>query len=228
MQHAGELTEAVGSIYMSQKPWHLMSERTGDAADSTYRAALRVIILMLIGALLGLSLGIVFDNRFLAGSFISGGALAGLLAGLVLEAGFPSGHPAYIRAAADLLLAAVLSVSTLLIPVAEGTAGAGLRSRPNAGYGRAQAPARLRKAVAPNANGSAGDSVNRGQRDGRGIGRCSGKRRKSGTGFVRPPRGWRTGNAWSPGSGRPTFNMYTFTASAAGRKRAPKPLTSAA
>ncbi|UUZ96038.1 hypothetical protein LJK87_17710 [Paenibacillus sp. P25] len=143
MQHAGELTEAVGSIYMSQKPWHLMSERTGDAADSTYRAALRVIILMLIGALLGLSLGIVFDNRFLAGSFISGGALAGLLAGLVLEAGFPSGHPAYIRAAADLLLAAVLSVSTLLIPVAEGTAGAGLRSRPNAGYGRAQAPGAL-------------------------------------------------------------------------------------
>ncbi|MBD2866449.1 vWA domain-containing protein [Paenibacillus oceani] len=116
-----KLTNVFEQIYRANQSWHLVGERTGPAAGSLLYALERIVIVAVIGLLIGLSLGIIFDNRFLARSFSAGGALAGLLAGLILEQGLQSGDFPFwaVRAAADLTLAAVLSLATLLIPFKE-------------------------------------------------------------------------------------------------------------
>lgn len=100
----------------------LLTERSDSTADSPYYAAVRILSLMLIGASLGLGLGIVFDNRHLAKSFGIGGVLSGLFAGFILEFGL-SGHSftdVLIRLLAVLILAAILALFTGVIPVGEG------------------------------------------------------------------------------------------------------------
>lgn len=100
----------------------LLTERSDATADSPYYAAVRILSLILIGAALGLGLGIVFDNRHLAKSFGIGGAVSGLFAGLILEFGL-SGHSfgdGIIRLLAVLVLAAIISLFTGVIPVGEG------------------------------------------------------------------------------------------------------------
>ncbi|WP_159886967.1 vWA domain-containing protein [Paenibacillus puerhi] len=126
VQQAEGIAAAIGHIYANQQHWHLLEERTGASSDSPYRAALRVASLLVIGGLLGLALGIVFDNRYLAKSFLFGGLVAGLLAGLILESGLPAREPAWIRLWADLLLALALTLSTVLFAVKENDGGAGL------------------------------------------------------------------------------------------------------
>ncbi|GIP32008.1 hypothetical protein J2TS4_12180 [Paenibacillus sp. J2TS4] len=120
VKQAELISDAFQNIDVSGHRYHLMGERTGPAAASGYYAVLRVVMIMLIGALLGLSLGIIFDNRYLARSFALGGAVAGVLAGLILEFGLSSNHPVFVRGVADLLLAVVLSLSTFLFAVREG------------------------------------------------------------------------------------------------------------
>lgn len=100
----------------------LLTERSDATADSPYYAAVRILSLMLIGAALGLGLGIVFDNRHLAKSFGIGGVISGLFAGVILEFGL-SGHSftdGLIRLLAVLILAAILALFTGVIPVGEG------------------------------------------------------------------------------------------------------------
>lgn len=100
----------------------LLTVRSDATADSPYYAAVRILSLMLIGAGLGLGLGIMFDNRHLAKSFGIGGVISGLFAGLVLEFGL-SGHnftDGLIRLLAVLILAAIISLFTGVIPVGEG------------------------------------------------------------------------------------------------------------
>lgn len=100
----------------------LLTERSDTTADSPYYAAVRILSLILMGAALGLGLGIVFDNRHLAKSFGIGGAVSGLFAGLILEFGL-SGHSfldGMIRLLAVLVLAAIISLFTGVIPVGEG------------------------------------------------------------------------------------------------------------
>ncbi|SDD59245.1 Ca-activated chloride channel family protein [Paenibacillus sp. UNCCL117] len=136
VQDAEGISEAIGTIYANQQHWHLLGERTGAAEDSMFRAALRVMALLLLGGLLGLALGIVFDNRFLAKSFLLGGLIAGLLAGWALESGLPSMEPAFVRAIADLALVLLLTLSTVLFAVKENGGGAGLSPFRRGGYGR--------------------------------------------------------------------------------------------
>ncbi|WP_284638459.1 vWA domain-containing protein [Paenibacillus silviterrae] len=131
---AALVPEAFGSIYSSEQQWHLMEARGGGEADSLYRAAARVAGLLLLGGLMGLSLGIVFDHRHLARSFLIGGAVAGLLAGLLLELSLPHGSPVLVRAGADLLLAVGLSASTFLYGVKENDGGAGMRPFKRSGH----------------------------------------------------------------------------------------------
>lgn len=100
----------------------LLTVRSDATADSPYYAAVRILSLMLIGAALGLGLGIMFDNRHLAKSFGIGGVISGLFAGLILEFGL-SGHnftDGLIRLLAVLILAAIISLFTGVIPVGEG------------------------------------------------------------------------------------------------------------
>ncbi|KAA9004715.1 VWA domain-containing protein [Paenibacillus spiritus] len=100
----------------------LLTERTDDTADSPYYAAVRVLALLLAGTALGIGLGIIFDNRYLARSFGTGGAVSGLLAGLTLEFGLGSNGflNGVIRLIAVLLLAGVMALFTAVIPIGEG------------------------------------------------------------------------------------------------------------
>ncbi|MNO96720.1 von Willebrand factor type A domain protein [compost metagenome] len=99
----------------------LVTERTGPMQDSSYYMALRIISFVLIGTALGMSLGLVFDNRYLARSFGIGGAGAGLIAGFVLEFGLSGQSPedSMIRLLASLILAGVIALFTWIVPIKE-------------------------------------------------------------------------------------------------------------
>jgi Ca-activated chloride channel family protein len=107
------------NIYDKIDKQTLLTERTGKLADSTFYTLLRILCLAIIGAAIGLSLGLVFDNRFLAVSFGAGGIVGGLLAGFILDSGL-SGHlisDGLTRLFAVLVLAAIISIFTLIVPV---------------------------------------------------------------------------------------------------------------
>jgi len=130
--HADQITGAFGQIIeMTRHERTLVSPRSDATEGSTFYAVLRVVSLVVIGTLMGLALGLIFDNRHLAKSFTIGGFVSGLLAGLVLEAGFTAGDlPAMLlHLLAALLLAAVLTLFTLLIPVAVGTEQSSFQKR---------------------------------------------------------------------------------------------------
>ncbi|WP_259619802.1 vWA domain-containing protein [Paenibacillus doosanensis] len=145
-QSADRIADAFEQIYLLNHQRHLLNERTGAAASDGYHGLLRAVLITLLGTLLGLSLGIIFDNRYLAASFSIGGTVAGLLAGLIIESGVQGAdYPSIYRLMADLILAFVLSVSTLLVAVRQETGGhsgfgRGRRSRvelePQGRYGR--------------------------------------------------------------------------------------------
>lgn len=99
----------------------LITERTGSTQDNTYYAVLRIVSIILIGAAIGVSLGLVFDNRYLARSFGIGGSLAGILAGIVLEFGLSGQSPedSLIRLLACLIIAGIIAIFTLVLPVKE-------------------------------------------------------------------------------------------------------------
>ncbi|OMD49083.1 hypothetical protein BSK56_09630 [Paenibacillus borealis] len=119
---ANRLGDVFQQIYDRLGDRTLLTERSDATADSPYYAVVRILALMLIGITLGVGLGIVFDNRHLAKSFGVGGAVSGLFAGLILEFGL-SGHSywdAIIRLIALLVLAAIISLFTFVVPVGEG------------------------------------------------------------------------------------------------------------
>jgi Ca-activated chloride channel family protein len=97
----------------------LLTERVGSVEGSTYYMILRIFLLILLGTALGLSLGILFDNRHLAKSFSIGGAVAGMIAGAVLEFGLGNSdfHNSIIRLLACLILAVVIALFTLIVPM---------------------------------------------------------------------------------------------------------------
>lgn len=113
------LSGVVTQIYRSTQTWHLVGERMGALADSLYYAIVRVGCIVIIGALMGLGAGSMFDNRYLVRSYLVGGAIGGLLAGIILELGLQGAGPEwpayFYRGVADVLLAIVLSLSTLLV-----------------------------------------------------------------------------------------------------------------
>lgn len=139
---ANRLADIFRQIYDRLGDRTLLTERTDNTQNSPYYAVLRVLSLVLIGAALGLGLGIVFDNRHLAKSFGLGGIVSGLLAGLTLEFGL--GVHAFlnvmVRLLAVLLLAGVIALFTAVIPVGEGRLtrrGHGAKQpsrRPSQGY----------------------------------------------------------------------------------------------
>lgn len=135
---ASQLTDVFEHIYKtSQAGRHLVGERTGELQDSFLYGCLRVISILLLGTLMGLSLGLVFDNKYLAKSFMIGGTVAGLLAGLLLEKALGHGWlpDAFVRLSADAILAVILTLFTAFIPlptepVQAGRASFRTRSKP--------------------------------------------------------------------------------------------------
>jgi Ca-activated chloride channel family protein len=124
VEDVNNLSSVFNKIYKANQTWHLVGKRMGSTADSWYYASLRVVCLLLIGALMGISLGVIFDNRYLAKSFAIGGAVAGFIAGIILETGMKSllFSPATYRSAADLVLAVVLALATAAIAYKQGGA----------------------------------------------------------------------------------------------------------
>lgn len=121
-ENADQLASAFEKIYdFTQKDRHLVGERNSLESGSMLYAVLRVVLLTAIGVLLGLSLGLIFDNKHLAKSFSVGGIAAGLIAGLILELGLGRSllPDAFYRLAADIALALVLSLFTAVIPIQE-------------------------------------------------------------------------------------------------------------
>ncbi|KGE19261.1 vWA domain-containing protein [Paenibacillus wynnii] len=119
---ANLLGDVFQQIYERLGDRTLLTERTDVTADSPYYAAVRILSLLIIGAALGLGLGIMFDNRYLAKSFGLGGAVSGLIAGLILEFGL-SGHSflnGIIRLIAVLILAGIIALFTVVVPIGEG------------------------------------------------------------------------------------------------------------
>ncbi|AKG33461.1 vWA domain-containing protein [Paenibacillus durus] len=122
VEDANRLADIFRQIYDRLGDRTLVTERTDNTQHSPYYGALRILSLVLIGAALGLGLGIVFDNRHLAKSFGLGGIVSGLLAGLTLEYGLSS-HGflnAMVRLLAVLLLTGVIALFTAIVPVGEG------------------------------------------------------------------------------------------------------------
>ncbi len=116
---AGDLSLVFQNIYNNLDKQTLLTERTGKLADSKFYLFLRVLSLAIIGAAIGLSLGLVFDNRYLALSFGSGGAFGGLLAGFILDAGLAGSalSDGLTRLVAILVLAALIALFTLIVPI---------------------------------------------------------------------------------------------------------------
>lgn len=137
VNNAQELPTVFNNIYNISQKWHLAGGRTGDALFSAWYSCLRVLFLGIIGALMGVGLGAIFDNRFLAKSFAIGGSAAGLAAGLVLEFGLKDGGlPDWgVRALSAVILALVLGFSTLVIPFKK-IRTEGEEGRSNAAYPR--------------------------------------------------------------------------------------------
>lgn len=120
---AGGLNVAFQQIYDTIDERTLVTERTGAMEHSMYLAIFRVVALLLIGVALGVSLGLVFDNRHLALSFGVGGAVSGLLAGLLLEWGLngSSVGDAFVRFGAMLILSGILTLFSWIVPIKENT-----------------------------------------------------------------------------------------------------------
>lgn len=119
---ADRLGDVFQQIYDRLGDRTLLTERSDATADSPYYAVVRILALILVGTALGIGLGIVFDNRHLAKSFGFGGWVSGLCAGLILEFGLSgqSFGDALIRLIALLVLAAIISLFTYVVPVGEG------------------------------------------------------------------------------------------------------------
>lgn len=121
VQEADKLSQVFQRIYDRIGDRTLLTERTGVLQDSTYYMIYRLVAFAIIGLLIGLSLGIVFDNRFLARSFTFGGVASGILAGVVMEFGLSGAafSDTIIRLFACLILAGITPLFTLVVPISE-------------------------------------------------------------------------------------------------------------
>lgn len=137
---SGGLNLAFQQIYDTIDERTLVTERTGMMEHSVYLAIFRVAAVLLIGVALGVSLGLVFDNRHLALSFGIGGAVSGLLAGLLLEWGLDGSNvgDTFVRLGAMLILSGVLTLFSWIVPIKENTPRKS-RGRREAGGGTSSA-----------------------------------------------------------------------------------------
>lgn len=94
---AGMVTKAFGKIRFSQAGRHLVGERNGKTNHEWRYALLRVCFLAMICCVMGLGLGMTFDNRFLAKGLIIGGVVGGTLGGILLEILLQSGMSVWAR-----------------------------------------------------------------------------------------------------------------------------------
>ncbi|WP_195573733.1 vWA domain-containing protein [Paenibacillus sp. 1001270B_150601_E10] len=121
VEEAKDISLVFQQIYNTVGDRTLLTERTGSLEGSSLYMIMRILAITIIGAAIGIALGIVFDNRYLAKSFAIGGAAAGLLAGCVLEFGLSGSTwlDGIVRLIAALILALVTTLFTLIVPIQE-------------------------------------------------------------------------------------------------------------
>lgn len=94
----------------------LLERRYSSERNNALLGIERVLFISVFGVLLGLALGIVFDNKHLARNLIIGGIVTGLLAGLSIEIGlFAYFNPRFCRLWMDILLSLVVCLFTAVI-----------------------------------------------------------------------------------------------------------------
>jgi Ca-activated chloride channel homolog len=113
-----KLSDAFHDIQKNTQDRLLIGERLSIAEYLILYKILRILFIAIIGAAIGTALGFMFDNRFLAVSFGTGGLTAGILAGMLLEYGFS--HVFYdsfsIRLVSDIVLAVIISLFSVVVP----------------------------------------------------------------------------------------------------------------
>ncbi|MCU6710014.1 VWA domain-containing protein [Paenibacillus sp. J5C_2022] len=115
------LSAAFQNIYMTIDNRMLNAITAGAPEEHDIYKVLRILSYVIIGAAIGLSLGLLFDNRYLALSFGLGGVAGGSLAGLIMHAGLSGGaiQDALTRSAAAIAMTAVIALFTLVVPIGE-------------------------------------------------------------------------------------------------------------
>lgn len=106
-------------IYRERDRRLLIDARNGGFENSLIYGILRVLFILVLGALMGLSVVLTFDNRYAAKSFVIGGMIGGIAAGIILEAGFNlfPWQGEIHRLIADLFLAVVFTSLGVNVPI---------------------------------------------------------------------------------------------------------------
>lgn len=119
LEDINDLKSLFDKIYDPKAKRILVSERTGDQAHNIIFSIMRILFLGFIGTLIGLGLGLMFDNKNISKAYGVSGAISGIISGLILEIGFlcvPSLGTQY-RFIADCLLAIVFSLTPITIKI---------------------------------------------------------------------------------------------------------------
>jgi Ca-activated chloride channel family protein len=113
------LKNLFNKIYLERDRRLLVDKRNGSANDNILFALLRVLFLTIIGGLIGLGGGLIFDNKYISKSFGIAGLLSGFISGLILELGF--GNVSYnaplLRLWADIVLSVIYTFFTFIFGV---------------------------------------------------------------------------------------------------------------
>lgn len=114
-----EIENIFERVYKERDLRLLMGERTGSASYKILYAAMRVLFMSIVGMLIGLSVGVLFDNKYIARSLAIGGIAAGTASGFILEIGFRLSpwlgftH----RLISDISLGAIFTLFTLVLGI---------------------------------------------------------------------------------------------------------------
>lgn len=111
ISRVGMLKKTFEKIRYSQESRNLLGERNGYIKESLFYGGMRILFLSVIGGLIALGLGFIFDNRFLAKGFIIGGVTGAFLGSICLEV--------FMRNSINMTLgrAVFLLIFTLFLPL---------------------------------------------------------------------------------------------------------------
>jgi Ca-activated chloride channel family protein len=116
VDNSNEVVDIFSTVYNYNSKHYLVGERFGKDLYGTLYPSLRILFLLLLGILIGINLGVIFNNRFLATTFMIGGGIAGLYAGILLEVGMKMIVPEFmIRAGTFGGFAFIIGLSTVVI-----------------------------------------------------------------------------------------------------------------
>ncbi|AKN30799.1 von Willebrand factor A [Clostridium carboxidivorans P7] len=114
-----DLKNVFNKIYRDRQQRLLVDKRYGIYEASSLYKFLRVMFITFLGALIALSVSLVFDNKNLLKGFLVGGILSGFAAGIIMEAGF-----LYVpwmgmlhRCIADIVIAVIFTIIPVKVDV---------------------------------------------------------------------------------------------------------------